>query len=216
MKIEKFEDLEIWQESRELCKRVFEITSIEPFQSDFKFRDQIRSSSGSIMDNIAEGFERDGNKEFVQFLSISKGSCGEVRSQSYRAFDFQYIIQGTLDELISLTTQLSKKISSLMIYLKKSEFKGSKFKPRTSNLKPRTSNLKPLTSNLEPRTSNLKPRTSNLEPRTPNPEPRTPNPEPRTPPRTSNLEPRTSNPEPRTSNLEPRTSNLEPQTLTIY
>ncbi len=127
MKIERFEDLEIWQEARELCKRVFEITMVNPFCSDFKFRDQIRSSSGSIMDNIAEGFERDGNKEFIQFLSVAKGSCGEVRSQSYRSFDYQYINQDILDELISRTTQLSKKISSLITYLKKSEFKGTKF-----------------------------------------------------------------------------------------
>jgi four helix bundle protein len=127
MKIEKFEDLEIWQEARKLCKRIFDITSIEPFQSDFKFRDQIRSSSGSIMDNIAEGFERDGNKEFIQFLSVAKGSGGETRSQSYRAFDYNYINQDTLDDLILRTTQLSKQISSFMTYLKKSDFKGSKF-----------------------------------------------------------------------------------------
>ena len=127
MKIERFEDLEIWKEARELCKRIFEITSTEPFHSDFKFRDQIRASSGSIMDNIAEGFERDGNKEFIQFLSVSKGSCGETRSQSYRAFDYQYINQDILNELIFRTTQLSKKISSFMTYLKKSEFKGAKY-----------------------------------------------------------------------------------------
>jgi four helix bundle protein len=74
-----------------------------------------------------EGFERGGNKEFIQFLTISKGSSGETRSQSYRAFDYQYINQDTLDDLISRTTQLSKKISSLISYLKKSDFKGSKF-----------------------------------------------------------------------------------------
>jgi four helix bundle protein len=127
MKIERFEDLEIWKEARELCKRIFEITSGSPFCTDFKLRDQIKSSSGSVMDNIAEGFERDGNKEFVQFLSMAKGSCGEVRSQSYRAFDYQYINQDILDELISHTIQLGKKISSLMAYLKKSEYRGSKF-----------------------------------------------------------------------------------------
>lgn len=127
MKITRFEDLEIWQESRDLCKFIFTLTERDPFKKDFKLKDQIHSSSGSVMDNIAEGFERDGNKEFIQFLTISKGSCGETRSQSYRAFDYQYINQDTLDDLISRTTQLSKKISSLISYLKKSDFKGSKF-----------------------------------------------------------------------------------------
>ena len=127
MKIERFEDLEIWKESRELCKFIYQVSEKEPFCRDFKLRDQIRSSSGSVMDNIAEGFERDGNKEFIQFLTISKGSCGETRSQSYRAFDYKYINQEILDDLISSTTKLSKKISSLISYLKKSDFKGSKF-----------------------------------------------------------------------------------------
>jgi four helix bundle protein len=127
MKVERFEDLEIWKEARELSKVVFQITEKEPFCKDFKLRDQIRASSGSVMDNIAEGFERDGNREFIQFLTVSKGSCGETRSQSYRAFDYQYINQDTLDDLISRTTQLSKKISTLISYLKNSDFKGSKF-----------------------------------------------------------------------------------------
>jgi four helix bundle protein len=127
MKIERFEDLEIWKEARVLCKDIFGITVKEPFCKDFKLRDQIRTSSGSIMDNIAEGFEREGNKEFVQFLSVAKGSCGECRSQSYRAFDYQYIEQDILNDLIDRTVQLSKKISSLMSYLRKSDLKGSKF-----------------------------------------------------------------------------------------
>jgi four helix bundle protein len=128
MTIEKFEDLEIWQEARSLCNLVFEITRNDPFNKDFKLRDQIRASSGSIMDNIAEGFERDGNKEFVQFLSVAKGSCGECRSQSYRAFDYQYITKEILDQLITKTVQLSKKISRLISYLKRTSIKGTKFK----------------------------------------------------------------------------------------
>lgn len=127
MKIERFEDLEIWQEARSLSKYIFDITEKDPFCEDFKLKDQIRSSSGSIMDNIAEGFERDGNKEFIQFLSVAKGSCGESRSQSYRAFDYNYINEEILQELITRTTKLSRKIASFISYLKQSNFKGSKF-----------------------------------------------------------------------------------------
>jgi four helix bundle protein len=122
-----FEDLPIWQKARELALFVFEITSKEPFCNDFKFRDQIRASSGSVMDNIAEGFERGGNKEFVQFLYIAKGSCGETRSQSYRAFDFRYITQEVLDELIRKTKELSMEISSFSQYLRNSGMKGEKY-----------------------------------------------------------------------------------------
>jgi len=127
MKIERFEDLEIWKEARELCEKVNGYCSKESFSKDFRLRDQIRSSSGSVMDNIAEGFERNGNKEFIQFLSIAKGSCGEVRSQSYRAFDYKYITQEELDILLEKTIDLSKKISGFIAYLKKSDFKGSKY-----------------------------------------------------------------------------------------
>jgi four helix bundle protein len=106
MKVTRFEDLEIWQDARELCKSIKRITTETPLCRDFKLRDQIRAASGSVMDNIAEGFERGGNKEFIQFLSISKGSCGETRSQGYRAFDYNYIDQVLLDECISKTTIL--------------------------------------------------------------------------------------------------------------
>jgi four helix bundle protein len=127
LKIERFEDLDIWQDARSLCRLVFEITSKEPFNKDFRFRDQIRASSGSVMDNVAEGFERGGNKEFIQFLSIAKGSCGEIRSQSYRAFDFEYFDEETLNELLDRTSNLSRKIAGFMAYLKKSTYKGPKY-----------------------------------------------------------------------------------------
>lgn len=128
MKYNSFEDLPIWQKARELAKLVFEITLKEPFCKDFKFKDQIRGSSGSIMDNIAEGFERSGNKEFIQFLYIAKGSCGETRSQSYRAHDFKYIDQETLDKLLSTTVEISGEISNFIKYLKNSDLKGHKYK----------------------------------------------------------------------------------------
>ncbi len=85
--IKRFEDLEIWQDARELCKFINRLIERDKFKYNFSLKDQISRSSGSIMDNIAEGFERGGNKEFVNFLTYSKGSTGEVRSQSYRAFD---------------------------------------------------------------------------------------------------------------------------------
>ncbi len=88
--IKRFEDLEIWQMARQLCKEIFDLTFHEKFMKDFSLKDQIRRSSGSIMDNIAEGFERGGNKEFKQFLSIAKGSSGETKSQLYRAYDRNY------------------------------------------------------------------------------------------------------------------------------
>lgn len=128
MTIEKFEDLEIWQEARMLSKVIFLITEHQPFSNDFKLKNQIKGSSGSIMDNIAEGFERGGNREFIQFLSIARGSCGETRSQLYRAYDYKYIRKEELRELLKRCIKLSKKISSFMNYLKRSKYDGSKFK----------------------------------------------------------------------------------------
>ena len=89
--ITRFEDLEIWQEARRLAKEIHFISIETELKTDFRFRDQIKAASGSVMDNIAEGFERNGNLEFRQFLSIAKGSAGETRSQLYRVLDFNYI-----------------------------------------------------------------------------------------------------------------------------
>lgn len=127
MTIEKFEDLEIWQLANQLTKDVFNITNREVFKKDFRFRDQIRASAGSIMDNIAEGFERVGNKEFAQFLFIAKGSCGETRSQLYRSHTFEYIQEDELGYLIRLALKLNVKISNMITYLKNSELKGAKY-----------------------------------------------------------------------------------------
>ncbi len=127
MKIERFEDLDIWKEARALSKQIFVLTSNKPFSNDYRFRDQLRAAGGSIMDNVAEGFGRGGNKEFLCFLSFAKGSTAEVRSQSYRAFDFDYIDQETLNDLLERTDKISRKTSSFMRYLKSSSNKGYRF-----------------------------------------------------------------------------------------
>lgn len=126
--IKRFEDLEIWQEARRLSNEVKEIILNSELKNDFKLRDQIKGSSGSIMDNIAEGFERDGNLEFRQFLSVAKGSAGESRSQLYRVFDYNYITKEEFEKLVDDFEQLSKRIANFITYLNKQDFKGNKFK----------------------------------------------------------------------------------------
>jgi four helix bundle protein len=123
----KFEDIESWQKSRELSNEIYEIGKIYPMSKDYDLCKQMKRSSGSVMDNIAEGFERGGTKEFIYFLSISKGSSAEVRSQLYRCLDQSYIENDKFDELYSLSTDISKMITGLMAYLKNSKLKGSKF-----------------------------------------------------------------------------------------
>jgi four helix bundle protein len=133
MKIERFEDMEIWKEARELSKAIYLLSSKGSFEKDYRFRDQIRSAAGSIMDNTAEGFGRGGNKEFINFLSISKGSCEEVRSQAYRAADFGYINTDELNLLLGSTNTIARKINNLISYLKSSTHKGPKYHINTPN-----------------------------------------------------------------------------------
>ena len=104
----RFEDLPLWREARTFSKRVFEVTTAPEFSREFRLCSQIRASSGSIMDNIAEGFERDGSGEFKQFLFIAKGSCGETRSQIYRAFDYGFLDQNSFEELLNQSETISK------------------------------------------------------------------------------------------------------------
>lgn len=130
--IKRFEDLDIWQEARKLSKEIIEIANTTDLKTDFKFKEQIKSSAGSVMDNIAEGFERNGNLEFRQFLSIAKGSAGETRSQIYRLYDSNYIDNQKLNHLVQAYENLSGKISNFISYLNKNDFKGTKFQ----NFKP--------------------------------------------------------------------------------
>ncbi|MDA0194043.1 MAG: four helix bundle protein [Bacteroidetes bacterium] len=126
--IRKFEDIEAWQEARELSKMIYKVTSNGQAAKDFGLRDQIRRSSGSVMDNIAEGFDRGGNKEFIHFLSIARGSAGEVRSQLCRMHDQSYIDKNEFDVMNEMAVKISNQISGLMNYLSKSDFSGLKFK----------------------------------------------------------------------------------------
>jgi len=125
--ITRFEDLEIWKEARRLAKEIHWIAVETDLKSDFRFRDQIKASSGSIMDNIAEGFERNGNLEFRQFLSVAKGSAGETRSQLYRVLDYNYIDVVKFEILKTDFENLSGKINNFISYLNKKDFKGTKF-----------------------------------------------------------------------------------------
>ena len=125
--ITKFEDLEIWQEDRKLAKEVFILSKETDLKTDFRFKEQIKASSGSVMDNIAEGFERDGNLEFRQFLSVAKGSAGETRSQIYRLYDCEYISEEQFKDLKNKYENLSGKIKNFITYLNKKDFKGNKF-----------------------------------------------------------------------------------------
>jgi four helix bundle protein len=124
----RFEEIEAWQLARELCKLVYKLSCQGEFAKDFALKNQMRDAAGSSMDNIAEGYERDGTKEFINFLSVSKGSAGEVRSQSYRAFDAGYISKEEFNELFKLANRVGKANHGLMEYLKNCDLKGIKWK----------------------------------------------------------------------------------------
>jgi four helix bundle protein len=128
--IKNFEDLKVWQKARILCQQIFKITQKEPFFKDYKLKDQINGASGSVMDNIAEGFGRQGNNEFINFLTIANGSAMEVKSQLYRALDRNYIPKEKFEEFSSFADEISKMIFGLIAYLGKSDFRGQKFKAR--------------------------------------------------------------------------------------
>jgi four helix bundle protein len=127
-KIERFEDIVAWQKARILTRNVYAATKIDGFAKDYGLKDQIQRSSVSTMANIAEGFERGGDKEFSQFLSNSKGSTGETRSHLYVALDQGYITEESFDQLSTEAAEVSRLISGFMSYLRQSSFRGPKFR----------------------------------------------------------------------------------------
>ena len=128
--IQKFEDLEVWQLARILSKDIFVLSRTTNLAKDFSLKDQMNRSSGSIMDNIAEGYGRGSRLEFIQFLSISTGSADELKSQLYRCLDKEYISKESFENLYEKTNAVYKKINGFIKYLNTSLVKGTKFKER--------------------------------------------------------------------------------------
>lgn len=126
----RFEDIEAWKLAREISKEIYKVSGIGIFAGDFKLKNQARASSGSMMDNISEGFGRGGKNEFVQFLTIAKGSAEELKSQLYRSFDNEYISESVFENIYTKTDTYSKMLTGLISYLNQSEIKGQKFKDR--------------------------------------------------------------------------------------
>jgi four helix bundle protein len=126
--IQKFEDLECWKKARVLTNEIYRLSSQGKFARDFGLRDQMRRAAVSIMSNIAEGFERDGTKEFLQFLATAKGSAGEVRSQLYIALDVGYLELGDHHKLLELSREVSRMIAGFMKYLRSTEVRGAKYR----------------------------------------------------------------------------------------
>jgi len=140
--INRFEDLEIWQLAFNQTKDFDLLVETIPLAKDYELRNQMNSSSGSVMDCIAEGFERSGNSEFKNMLVIAKGSNGEFRSQLYRCLNRKYFKKEKFDELYAKNEILGKKIMAFIKYLQQTEFKGQRYKKEESSNQPQTSNLK--------------------------------------------------------------------------
>ena len=126
--IQKIEDIKAWQLARNFAQEIFHVYNKEPFARDFGLKDQLNRSSGSIMDNIAEGYGRLGNREFINFLTYAKGSCLEAKSQLIRAFDRAYITNEQLEYFDKQLTTIDNHIGGFIAYLKKTDYKGQKFK----------------------------------------------------------------------------------------
>jgi four helix bundle protein len=127
MTAQRFEDLEVWRDARELVKQVYALTAKFPKHEAFGLASQMQRAAISITSNIAEGFERGGNAEFIQFLYIARASCGELRSQSYVALDLNYMPEAEAQEIRKRCESISRRLKALADYLKRSGMKGTKF-----------------------------------------------------------------------------------------
>ncbi len=127
VKISRFEDIEAWKKARELTKKIYDVTNQGDLARDFALKDQLRRAAISIMANIAEGFEREGNKEFKQFLAMAKGSVGEVKAQLYVALDASLIDSDNFTKIMALADETARLLAGFLKYLKASDHKGSKF-----------------------------------------------------------------------------------------
>ena len=128
--IRRFEDLEVWQLARKFAAKIYELTLLGKYSKEYKLKDQIKDSSGSVMDNIAEGFGRESRLEFINFLSIAKGSLNETKSQLYRSLDYGLITNEIFDKYYQEAEIIAAKIAAFMIYLNQTLIKGQKFKDR--------------------------------------------------------------------------------------
>ncbi|MBR1426236.1 MAG: four helix bundle protein [Paludibacteraceae bacterium] len=126
--IQQLEDIQVWQLARDLAKDIYTITRHPQFTQDYRFASQIKAAAGSIMDNIAEGYGREGNKEYIQFLYIARGSTTEVISQLFRASDVGYISKEEFDTLVYKAKNISVKLNNFIHALKSTDLKGNKYK----------------------------------------------------------------------------------------
>jgi four helix bundle protein len=137
--ITNVEEFDAFKNARQLVREGYALTNQPQFRRDFALVSQVRRAAVSVLSNIAEGFERDGRQEFIQFLSQAKGSIGEVRAQLLVALDQNFISPQRADEIRNLAAQTGKLIAGLMNYLRHSDHRGLKFQPETRNQKPETS-----------------------------------------------------------------------------
>ncbi len=119
-KIERFEDVKAWQQAREMTNMVYDVTEAGTFSRDFSLRDQIRRAAGSIMHNIAEGFDAGSDSEFIRFLKYARRSASEVQSQLYLAQDRKYLNAEQFHSLYDKATETKKLINAFITYLRRS------------------------------------------------------------------------------------------------